>query len=627
MRRALALLSLWLAAGPAAAQQPTPASVRSDIASELADNERGAITAAHLRGVLFDMVDITPDGPAIRTYISPWAWSTGASGQIETPRLAAGGTTGDVLARTASGQAWTPFGPVIDMRIQPWARVTGQTGNPPANLLGSSWTGAGAFLMSPSVAGSASSWAFLAASDIRSGTFADARLPAGIARDTELPAANELLTAAMRTQLGWLPSSICTNNQILKSNGTAFVCAADAVGAGGGIDQDAATALIAEFARAGSTSGTIPTARLATGGTTGQFLRKTATAHAFESVTIPAAPASFALASSPSGQIPPSRVVSAAGTAGQVVQLAAGGTSFQYASIAPRTTTFIDGRIAPWAKANSPTDTIPVARFLTGGSSGNLVERTGTGMRWRTPAQVVDVRVEAFAHQGNAAALTPTEIPARILSNDVTRDAEIPAALFASGTLGFGTAVRGGCLRHDGGSTYTRDDFGWIACPTGGTTLTRTIAATQPTAAVTTSNIGTTRTAWQTLMESAAITAAQAASGIDVEVSANGSSSAGAGGGDRIYAFMRIVRVRSSVSTSLLPVDDVDEYVRNSGQMSADANAASRRAGFNIRIAVDASDLAADDVIRVEVAAIAQVAGKTVTWPMADSRLKIISWS
>ena len=157
--------------------------------------------------------------------------------------------------------------------------------------------------------------------------------------------------------------------------------------------------------------------------------------------------------------------------------------------------------------------------------------------------------------------------------------------------------------------------------------MTRTIATTQPSAAVATSNIGTTQTAWQTLMDSAAITAAQAASGIDVEVLVRGTSPSGTGGGDRIYGLMRIVRVRGSVTTNLLPVDDIEVYIRNSGQLSAAANAISRRGTWPIRWAVDASDLNANDLIRIEVAAIAQVAGKTVNWAVADNELKIISWS
>ena len=249
---------------------------------------------------------------------------------------------------------------------------------------------------------------------------------------------------------------------------------------------------------------------------------------------------------------------------------------------------------------------------LVSAGPSTSTERSRTQYAWQ------DIMDDNFIIQGTS------------IDNAITRDGEIPDALFASGTRGFQSAVAGDCfVRVAGGGTSTRTSFDWQPCPSGsgGGTLTRTIAATQPAAALTTSNIGTTQTAWQTLMDSAAITTAQAASGIDVEVHVRGASTAGSGGGDRIYALMRIVRVRGSVTTALLPAGDAIFYVRNSGQLSATANAISRRADFDMRLAVDASELAADDVIRVEVAAIAQVAGKTVTWAVADNRLRIISWS
>ena len=129
---------------------------------------------------------------------------------------------------------------------------------------------------------------------------------------------------------------------------------------------------------------------------------------------------------------------------------------------------------------------------------------------------------------------------------------------------------------------------------------------------------------WQTLMETAALTAAQASGGgIDLEIKAVGTSAASTGGGDRIYAGMRIVRVRGANQEQVVITRD---YVRNSGQMSADLNEASRRADFDLRCAIAADDLEAGDILRVQVRGAAQVAGRNyIEWLQADNKLKLIT--
>ena len=476
------LLLSALCCGQASAQEPTEASVRTQIADDLPSTGRMEISAADLRGVLENIVTLIPDETDISGYISPFA-RMGSTATIPSSVLAAGGGTGNVLERTASGQRWRAFGPVIDDRIATWARVTSPTGSAPANRLGASWTGAGAFLMSPSSISGAASWAFLTASDIRSGTFADARLPAGIARDTELPAApatwayassptGRAPLSALPVQLGRIPAADCTNGQVWKRGSAVWGCAADAVGAGGGIDQSTALGLIAMFARAGSTSGSIPTARLtATAGTTGQFLRKTATAHAFETVTIPDAPAAWAGSASTTSTIPLARFL-AGGTTGDLVQRTA--TGMQWAS----QDNAVDDRVFVWARADARAqDLVPAIRIdnaiaRDGELIGAVHHDSGADRRGQV---LVSEGVTGISTRGagdydyiqifSGTDASDFEIMASAISNDVTRDAEIPAALFASA---FGSAVRGGCLQHDGGATFTRTDFVWAACGTGG---------------------------------------------------------------------------------------------------------------------------------------------------------------
>ena len=46
----------------------------------------------------------------------------------------------------------------------------------------------------------------------------------------------------------------------------------------------------------------------------------------------------------------------------------------------------IDGRIASWARANSPSGVAPAARLASGGSDGQVLTRTATGQAWEDAA-------------------------------------------------------------------------------------------------------------------------------------------------------------------------------------------------------------------------------------------------
>ena len=314
IRRLIFAAALFLLAAPAAAQVDAN-SIRADIAADLPDNMTREISPADLRGVLLDIVGIIHTTSEIDARIPEWAREVMPSGFVPAGRLAAGGSTNDVLARTATGTRWLGFGPTIDGRIADWAQEVSPSGTAPANRIGAAHTGAGQFLMSAASSTASPSWAFLAASDIRSGNLALARLPicanteilkrgptawacaADADTDTDtLPALWALRTGAstrapltaLPAQLARIPVADCAAGEVWKRGSTIWGCAADAVGAGGGIDlaaaQNAARALIEDFAEVGQTN-TIPLARLAAGGNTGDLIQRTATSFQWASQT------------------------------------------------------------------------------------------------------------------------------------------------------------------------------------------------------------------------------------------------------------------------------------------------------------------------------------------------------
>ena len=451
-----------------AQQEPTEESVRQQIARDLPDNMNREISPADVRGALLGVVDIIPTEVDIRGYIAPWAWNMGGSGVIPTPRLAAGGSAGDFLRRTATSHGWESV--TIPDAPATWA-ASGFTGTIPdariPNLnaskitagvlshdrLAGGYVGSGAVMMSAATRTGSPSWQYIQGTDIRGGTIADARLPASIARDTELPAAPATWAQASgatgRIPFGTLP--LCTMGQVLKFGTTTWACGSDAVGAGGGIDQNTAIGLIATWALRTSPTGTIPDARIP--------------ASIARDTELPDAPASWAFHTSPTGTIPLARFLSG-GNTGDLVQRTS--TGFQWASQANA----VDLRVESWARSNSPTGTVPanridnalardnemIAALLIGNtatSRGAVLVSAGPSTsteRSRTQYAWQDIMDDSFVIQGSS------------IDNAITRDAEIPDALFAAAPRGFGTAVAGDCLIATGN---TRTGMDWQPCPTG----------------------------------------------------------------------------------------------------------------------------------------------------------------
>ena len=418
MRRALALLSLWLAAVPAAAQQPTPASVRADIAADLPDNMAGEISAADLRGVLEDLVDLIPTTATIRGQTAPWAQAV-PTGTIPTAQLAAGGATGDVLRRSATGQAWVtvtiPGTADIDARIAPPAREVNPSGTfNPGRIPG------------------------LPATRITSGTLADARIPSAIARDSELPAAPATWAqAGGRTgQMPFAALPICANGEILKRGPTAWACGADNAGSGGGVTIAQVNARIEDFAETGAT-GFLPGSRVAAGGTPGQLVQLGA-GGALQWASIAPRSVSFydtridsrADARNPSGtlaqaripSLPASRVTSGTFAAARIPLLPA-------------------SQISSGTLAQARIPSLPASRITSGTFAA---------------ARIPDL---------DGAKITTGEVAAARIDGALTRDGELPDALLIGDRGGRGPLTATGsqvlCRFRDSSPAAQRGDFDW----------------------------------------------------------------------------------------------------------------------------------------------------------------------
>ena len=256
---ALITVSIVLLAKLVAAQNDLN-TIRATIAADLPDNTMGEISPADLRGVLIDFTDIIVPISSVRGEIAPWArfspvgtvpnnvlppylrtgtfqpvasWAqllspTGRAPLSALPTQlsyipATDCSDGEVWVRGAS--TWgcgTPMGggggggltqAQVDLRIAPFARATA-AGVVDAPRLATS-PAAGDFLVAVSATGT----------DWR--TIGDSDIPAGIARDTELPSATQLITATQRSTLGRFPTAACSNGQILKMSGATYVCSAD----------------------------------------------------------------------------------------------------------------------------------------------------------------------------------------------------------------------------------------------------------------------------------------------------------------------------------------------------------------------------------------------------------------
>ena len=132
-----------------------------------------------------------------------------------------------------------------------------------------------------------------------------------------------------------------------------------------------------------------------------------------------------------------------------------------------------------------------------------------------------------------------------------------------------------------------------------------------------TGTIGTTWTAEQNLIDYTV--PADSGGGLIAFFHALAVSPAGVQGGDRLYIRANVYRVRGAASVSLT---DKTYYIRNSGQLSATANAASRRGDITFALPIDVET---GDIIRLNVQAIAQVAGRnSVTWARTTNDITIL---
>ena len=202
-------------------------------------------------------------------------------------------------------------------------------------------------------------------------------------------------------------------------------------------------------------------------------------------------------------------------------------------------------------------------------------------------------------------------------------DARIPVARRVPASAGSADASKVLKLDSAGANPAWREDAegsgggGGTAVPWRITEVRRTESPTDLRTPAGTGTIGTGWTAEQTLLSYTV--PSDSGGGLIAFVHARAVSPAGVQGGDRIYVRLNLYRIRGSVTTSLT---DKTYYVRNSGQLSATANAASRRGDITFAIPLNVQT---GDVIRARVQAIAQVAGRnSVTWARASNDMMIL---
>ena len=236
-----------------------------------------------------------------------------------------------------------------------------------------------------------------------------------IARDTELPDASELLDADAAAQLARLPFVDCSPGQILKWTSSPpyhFDCDADAT-AGTGAGLDAAGVRAQIGAAAVAGAGIT---RTSTGSGAAQVYTYTA-----DDSHIDGRVASWARANTPTGDIPEGTIP---------------------ASIAR------DSEIASYARASGVSGTIPDAQ-VPNLDAGKIA--TGTFAAARIPNL-------------SGGIINSGVVDARYIDNALTRDVEIPAVLFA-GAVGWQTADAGDCLvRASGAGVTNRSSFAWNPC-------------------------------------------------------------------------------------------------------------------------------------------------------------------
>ena len=278
-----------------------------------------------------------------------------------------------------------------------------------------------------------------------SGTIPDANIPSSIARDSEIPSNTDSLSEGS-TNLYFTNERVDDRVNALLTQGTGITLTYNDSSNTLTIARNALTASdIPDLDAAKITSGTFDTTRLATGGSTGQVLKRTSSgmewaddevgspgsgeenvqsnwdetntnSDAFiqnkpdipDNTNIDGRIATWARANSPSGTIPDANIPSSIARDSEIPSdtdsLSEGSTNLYF------TNTRADNRIATWARANSPSGTIPDATIPSSiardseipSSTTNLSE--GTNLYFTN--ERVDDRVNALLTQGTGITLT-----------------------------------------------------------------------------------------------------------------------------------------------------------------------------------------------------------------------------
>lgn len=346
------------------------------------------------------------------------------------------------------------------------------------------------------------------------GDIPDARIPSGIARDSELPQPADALPLLEGTANTGSSTRYARQDHVHPGGGgtgglsvsqvDARIAAWARLGNNDPFPDSKAPTTIARTSAIPSPSNVTPLIEgTATQGTSPRYSRQDhvhpqSTARVTTDANIDSRIATWAKANSPSGTIPDSLLPSdvaktsaipmpATDTPVQSAQTGVVGTSTKYAREDHRhagdgvgtgsgsvSFTAIDARIATWARANSPSGTIPDGFIPAGIARDSEIPSAGTG----TPAQVANVgavgsstaysRADHVHQKSDLRTTTDTQIDARIatwaransptgmipdasIPSSIARDTELPQASNAD-PLVEGTASQGVSAR------YSRQD-------------------------------------------------------------------------------------------------------------------------------------------------------------------------
>ena len=332
-----------------------------------------------------------------------WA-ETGDTDTIPSTKLASGGSVGQVLKRTATGQEWgADAGGLSQAQVD--ARVAERVPDGGAT---------GQVLKKTSASDGDTEWA----NDVGlTQSQVDARVQAGVANFAE--EGNTDLVPQGKLASG---GSV---GQVLKRTASGQEWANDNEGLNQSQVDARVTAGVADFAEQGNTD-LIPQGKLASGGSTGQVLKRTSSSQEWandEGLTqtqvdgrVTALVEDFAEVANASTAVPTSKGGVPSGGADNQVLTKTSGSDYAMAWETPASgglnQAAVDARIAAFARAGN-TDLVPQAKLASGGSVGDVLKRTASGQEWSGDIGLnqteVDGRVTAlvanFAEEGNAALL------------------------------------------------------------------------------------------------------------------------------------------------------------------------------------------------------------------------------